>query len=1138
MNGARSTFMRRGYLLTALAAAALLAASPGTALAQNTTGVTITGPPMNTVAEGGTATYTVTVRGYVDAAADAMNPTAASAVTVSLGTAAAVAAPDSSTPATEGEAADLNNNAHVRTVTFNTPANASTTSPLLFTGSQTISVVTLHDNDAENEAFTLAFSLDADGSLDQGADNDDAIVLAAAGQYNPNALTIDDDETQTYALSIAATAMPSEGDALTVTGTAMPAHEDGSSGALDLYTDPATGYTLGAQTLTIDGDATADTVTITQTADDNRSPDTVTLSAYSPTDGPGADTLVASVEITFADDNALPAVTVTVTNSGGTPLDPQPTSVAEGDTIHVRATAVDADGDPAAFAEELTIKLRAGASGEADARDIVAPGDLTIAANANPPNSAAVELTIFGPDEDVGDEMLTLDATVSGSATVGTETSTSAGVLTLTITDNTDRKIWALPQDEAYPKITDAIDAGDGDDDVLNPEPQESFTVDASGLFGRAQDYSATYSATADSGAVSLSQTGTMITVTAEEEGEAKVTITGTAAMSSAFEADQSISNVASITFPVSVMDSDLMVMVAADSPIDEGGTSEITATANRMVTAADGAVAVDLLVVGDATVDSDSIMIAMGDMSGSAMLTATADDDTDNETVTVIASGSGIDGNQSIEIAVNDTTEVPPDPMPTNVITPNAQDDAYPIITGAIEAGAGAEGLNPGESFSVDASELFTVMEGYSASYSASVDGDSASANVAGSMVMVSADAVGDSKVTVTGTATMASSLEGGQPATNVATQTFPVSVVYKDLVVTAALAAGNVDEGASVALTATANRPVDGDVALDVTVTGDTAAVSVGDLSIAAGGTEGMADVMAVEDDDTANAEVTLVVSGDGIETPISVSLSVMDNDRTVTALAQASVDALFSAAVSTAAGGDMWLPGGNDAMVDMSSLFEIEDGATVEYEVSSSNEDAVMASASGAMLSLSPAATGSSTIMVTATDTSGDDYDTASVSSMVSVGMAALTVHLDMPDNVMDGNIVEGETYMIHVHANRMVTEEEGSVEVMIMRDRAQSDADDSDYTVSSATIMAGYDEAEAELVVTEDMEPDSGTNDNMGEQLVLYGEVNGMEINSLTFTIWDAAVPALPLIAQILLALFLALGGARLYRRRQG
>ena len=45
------------------------------------------------------------------------------------------------------------------------------------------------------------------------------------------------------------------------------------------------------------------------------------------------------------------------------------------------------------------------------------------------------------------------------------------------------------------------------------------------------------------------------------------------------------------------------------------------------------------------------------------------------------------------------------------------------------------------------------------------------------------------------------------------------------------------------------------------------------------------------------------------------------------------------------------------------------------------------------------------------------------------------------------------------------------------------------------------------------------------------------VDGEQTNSLTFTIWDTAVPALPLFGQLLLALFLMLGGARLYRRRQ-
>ena len=54
MNGARTIFRRKGYLLTALAAAVLLAASSGTAWAQEVTidSVTLSGSS-TTVVEGG-----------------------------------------------------------------------------------------------------------------------------------------------------------------------------------------------------------------------------------------------------------------------------------------------------------------------------------------------------------------------------------------------------------------------------------------------------------------------------------------------------------------------------------------------------------------------------------------------------------------------------------------------------------------------------------------------------------------------------------------------------------------------------------------------------------------------------------------------------------------------------------------------------------------------------------------------------------------------------------------------------------------------------------------------------------------------------------------------------------------------------
>ena len=156
-------------------------------------------------------------------------------------------------------------------------------------------------------------------------------------------------------------------------------------------------------------------------------------------------------------------------------------------------------------------------------------------------------------------------------------------------------------------------------------------------------------------------------------------------------------------------------------------------------------------------------------------------------------------------------------------------------------------------------------------------------------------------------------------------------------------------------------------------------------------------------------------------------------------------------------------------------------------------------------------------------------------AEITFPVTVVDKVLVVTLEMPDGVMNGNIVEGSSYDINVVANRAVSED---TEVMISRDRAGSDAGDDDFSVGSATIMAGDYSATAELMVTEDNMPDSGAEGSMGEVLVLFGRVNGEQTNALTFTIWDMAVPALPVIAQLLLALFMMAGGARLYRRRQG
>ena len=147
--------------------------------------------------------------------------------------------------------------------------------------------------------------------------------------------------------------------------------------------------------------------------------------------------------------------------------------------------------------------------------------------------------------------------------------------------------------------------------------------------------------------------------------GRTEITINGTARLPvSSLEGSQTVANDASVKFPVDVVDTELVVMLSADPmEIEEGGTSTITAAANRDVTANDGAVAIDLTVVGDGTLDANSIMIAMGDMSGSAVLTSTADDDMEDETVTVVATGSGVTGLMQVEVTVTDTTEPMPAP-------------------------------------------------------------------------------------------------------------------------------------------------------------------------------------------------------------------------------------------------------------------------------------------------------------------------------------------------------------------------------------------------------------------------------------------------------------------------------------------
>ena len=686
------------------------------------------------------------------------------------------------------------------------------------------------------------------------------------------------------------------------------------------------------------------------------------------------------------------------------------TSVMEGaeHPVHVTVTADrGTTGYPAGEKLKVTVT---GAAGQA--RDYrVEPSTIEIASGMGE-KSATFKLWALEDEDIAGDEMLMLDLTVMGADEKKGEGSVTVP-FSIMIEDAT--MPWVKVKDGAEEAIMMALG-----DDPLNPEDTVMIMTDDLFMYD-ADMYSVSFAASVDGAAVSASSSGDAVTVMAMEPGESKVTVTATAApmSSSAVTSSQTRANVAQLTFDVSVVMSDLSVTVTADPmEIMEGGMSTITATASREVAASDGDVKVDLEVIGDGELSASSITIAAGEMTGTATVTATEDDDYDDETLTVVARGAG---SATLTIMVDDKDDAP---EPTNVVTAKSSDEIYPMLMAAGLAGDDAM-FNPGMMAELDASMMFTVMEGYSASYGAESDAmNVASPSTMGSMVTVTAGEAGMAHVTITATATMASGVMTGQPATNVATVMFPVNVTNTPLAITVSTDPMDmVEEGGTITVTATANRDVvadDGDVQVTLTITG---AVEMNEATIAiAAGSSNSTMVQVLDDMEVAPmADITIVATGSGIATAQTFTISVTEND-------------------------------------------------------------------------------------------------------------SPRTFTLSAPEDMM--NLVEGgDGVELTVTADPAVSED---TEVMIMVDRAASTADADDFTAAAVMISAGKTSGTTMLMATEDDMPDSGH--GSPEMLVVFAMADNTQSNTVSFYIWDMAVPALPLIAQLLLAAFLAVGGYRRYRRR--
>ena len=238
------------------------------------------------------------------------------------------------------------------------------------------------------------------------------------------------------------------------------------------------------------------------------------------------------------------------------------------------------------------------------------------------------------------------------------------------------------------------------------------------------------------------------------------------------------------------------------------------------------------------------------------------------------------------------------------------------------------------------------------------------------------------------------------------------------------------------------------------------------------------------------------------------------------------------------------NLWTEGDDDVSIALGDLFKLPStGFDISADAKSDDTDVVMASADSTGVTLKAMKPG--TAMITVTATAAEMARSAS-SSQVSPNIATVTfeIMVDRLDLVLmlsgpedNMNLVEGDmphangtpaSAMLTVTANQMVAED---IEVMIMRDRSKSSAGEDDYEVGMVTIEADSESGTTMVMAVEDDMPEDM------EELVLYAMAGDMEVEGeVMLYLWDAAVPALPIIAQLLLAAFLAAGGYRRYRRR--
>ena len=597
-----------------------------------------------TVVEGDALTIGVSVRGTVAGGGDAATVT----VTAALANLATLTDADIGVPYSNPEEnADYvtGNLTLVFPFTANSGSTARTT-----TIDRTIHLSTNNDDDAENEAFMVSFTITGD---------------TGTTTESPKKVLIDDDEPQTYTLTPAAGKKLIEGSTLAVTLQARPAHVDLGRNLMLHIDDPT--YTVDVSRVGIraeDDSGTSDiteaakhTITITAPPNDkNRVMDTIKLSAVSE---PNSTSFLGGkqedmLELEVTDIHVLPMVSAMLTDKDGEALDPQPESVNEGDEIYLTLTAErpkPKTGEVAVSGEAITVTLMAtGSAGSGDFR-FVSTHPVTIVAAPSfgdqSTSKSKFKIEILD-DPDVGAEMLVFDAVAKGSASNGSETSTSAGIVSVSIMDQTALNISPKSEADVKAAYMAAREEAAGDDELWTAagEPDPAIMIELEDLFDLPMSgFNVSADAMSSDGMVVMADANSeMVTLTAMGDGEAMVTITATTTASSSVGTQVS-ANIATVELMVTVDKLPPVITVMTDpmDMVEEGGTITVTATLNQM---APYDKEVMLTVVGPVEGDGHMVTIMEGEMMGQAMLMVMDDDEVKPlSDIVIVAAHAAIEG-------------------------------------------------------------------------------------------------------------------------------------------------------------------------------------------------------------------------------------------------------------------------------------------------------------------------------------------------------------------------------------------------------------------------------------------------------------------------------------------------------------